>query len=182
MVRQLVQSMLRTWQRRIAVVLIILVVFVSTGYMAAYLVTTHGATSLEITVWNSDHTYYPPTSVTIFRKTITNLSLVRAVQAQIDGAPESSGFSGCEFGGQPYYVYQLRFATDGYTTQTYEGESICGGWSVTTAFDISHLLIPQIIKVYINEASLDGVEILIALHQKTGMPLPPGDSGWTPTV
>lgn len=179
MLQQRVQSMLGTWRGKFPVVLIVLIVFVSSGYTAAYLVTTHGATSLEITVWRSQHVWNPDVpDVRIFQKTITNLGLVRDVQDQIDGAPEGIGF--CTLAPPTYYVYQFHFATGGYSTQTYEGESMCGGWS-TTPFGIAGLLTP-LDEVFFNETTLHGVEILIALHQQTGMPLPPGDSGWTPNV
>jgi hypothetical protein len=179
MVRQRVKSVLGTWRGRFTVALIILILFVSGGYIAGYVVTTYGATSLDITVWKAVSGQYPPIpNVTIFHKTIMNLGLVRAAQHQIDGAPESSGWDGCIHIQPTYYVYQIRFATGNRTTQVYEGNSLCGGW-YTTPFGLAHLLKPLDL-VYINEATLDGVELLIALHEKTGMPLPPGDSGWTP--
>ena len=173
--RRRIQSALGTWRGRFRVVLVVLVVFVGGGYTAGYIVTTYGATSLDITVWRSGQGQYPPIpDVTIFHKTITNLALVRAAQDQIDGVPESSGWDGCLLIRPGYYVYQFRFATGSHTTQVYEGNSLCGGWS-TTPFGIARLLNPgELVCIY--GATLDGTEILVALNEKTGMPLPPADS------
>jgi hypothetical protein len=146
-------------------VLLVLLVLVGGGY----LVTTHGATSLEITVWKQYGMNSHPTTVRIFDKTITNPQLVRAVQAQINGAPVGPQ-SFCSVG-PPSYVYQFRFATVGFPTQGYEGNSLCGGWSITMFGIPLSLLVP--VDVYVDEARLDGVELLSALQQKTGMPLPP---------
>ena len=173
--RRRIQSALGTWHGRFRVVLVVLIVFVGGGYTAGYIVTTYGATSLEITVWRSGQGQVPPLpNVTIFHKTITNLGLVRAAQDQIDGAPESSGFDGCLLIRPGYYVYRFRFATGSHTTQVYEGNSLCGGWSMTP-FGIAGLLHPGEL-AYVYEARLDGVELLVALHEKTGMPLPPAES------
>ena len=65
-------------------------------------------------------------------------------------------------------------ATGSHTTQVDEGNSLCGGWSMTP-FGIAGLLHPGNL-AYGYEARLDGVELLVALHEKTGMPLPPAES------
>lgn len=179
MMRRRIQAVLGTWRGRLAAVLVVLLVVVGSGYTAGYLVVTHGATSMDIAVWRVNENGPPGSDVRIFSKTITNLGLVRAVQSQIDGA-QSSYSAGCIHILPSYYVYRFRFATDSHTTQVYEGNSYCGGWSTTTVFFTNPLIPPG--NVFINEATLDGVEILVALHDKTGMPLPPGASGWIPDV
>jgi hypothetical protein len=167
MMRQRIQSALGTWRGRFRVALVVLILFVVSGYTAGYVVTTYGATSLEITVWKYAAGQYP--NPIIFHKTITNLGLVSGAQDQIDGVPEFSGPVFCPLAPLLFYLYQFRFATGSHTTQVYEGTTYCV-WS-TTPFGIAWLLNP-IESADVSQAKLDGVEILLALHQKTGMPLP----------
>ena len=184
MLAQRVRALLRTLGKyRRAALLVLLVVLVDGGPAVA----THGATSMEILVWS--HVEYVtlrpgvipkfPRDVEIFDKTMTNLGLVHDVQDQLDenGIPPIRvhfaqdrlddtarvPISSCA-ASPTIYLYQFRFATLSVTTQLYYGQSNCPLWT-----DSIFGVIP--VFAFVPRVTLDGMNILDALHEKTGMPV-----------
>lgn len=168
--RHRVRAVLHTLGRHWGLVtVVVLAILVDSGPLVA----ARGATSLDIIVWR--HVVQAPvlhSDVKVFDKAITEWGLVHNAQDQLDGG-ELSGLDNCTIG-SPEYVYQFRFATLGVTTQVYTGSDDCGGWDATS-LGISRLGIidefPYLAgQVAVRTVTLDGVEILQALHQRTGMP------------
>ena len=181
--RQRVWAALRTWYGKVAVVLVVLMVLVWAGYpLIRQTIATHGATSLRIIVWQ-EAVYGPPPgqppipTKKVFDKTITDLGFVHDVQNQLDGSQVGIALGvGCATA-PTSYLYEFRFATLGMTTQVYSGNSLCTGWNITT------LGVPTVAQSHGEQAGVtfvkvDGVEIMRALHQRTGMPI----SGFLPPM
>jgi hypothetical protein len=176
-VRALLHGLGRHWG---LVALVALALLVDSGPTVA----AHGATSLDIIVWR--HVVQAPVfqpDVKVFDQTMTDFGLVHDIQDQLDGGAPS-GIGSCTIG-SPEYVYQFRLATLGVTTQVYTGSDDCGGWDATT-LGISRLRIidefPYLAdQVAVRAITLDGVEILQVLHQRTGMPCEVTCSGSGPS-
>jgi hypothetical protein len=166
------------------IALIVLVAQAAGGYMVVGQVTTHGATSLELIAWRHVDGIvetqpgvvpkFPP-NVKVFDKTITNPGLVHDAQERLDGLVQDGSFDSC-LAGSVTYKYEFRFATLGVITQMYTGQADCTEWDVITLGNVLGNLRALVLfsGVGVAYASLDGVEILEALHKRTGMPVPSG--------
>lgn len=168
--QQCVQAALRTGYGQFAVVLLVLLLLVSGGYTVA----KYGATSMEISAWKNNTD--TQTSTKIFDKTFTDLGLVHDAQVQLVGSPLWPPIGGGCANGPTVYVYQFSFATFGVTTQVYNGNYDYGAWNAATLGigplgDVNGFGASQ---VHVAVVTLDGTDILTALHQRTGMPLPVG--------
>jgi hypothetical protein len=171
-----------------AAALFVLLLWAGSEVAATQQVFLHEATSLEIIAWTQYDSWGPnpqrPPDVKVFDKT-TNLRLVQEAQNHLDNQPRG-GWGSCGIG-SPTYFYLLRFATLGALTQVYSGDLNCALWTVMTLGDISWVItslvtpgsnltcrdsvfLPCSGPVFVYSATLDGVEILRALHQQTGLP------------
>ncbi len=182
--RQPARAALRTRHTRavMAAALVLLVSLAGGEFAAARQVILHEATSLEIIAWTQYNSWptgqQRPPDVKVFDKTATNLELVRDVQNALNGRPRG-GLGSCDIG-SPTYFYAFGFSTLGVLTQTYAGDLNCAVWNVATLGDALGAVltivptVPGGDTVPIIGATLDGVNILDVLHQRTGMPLPGG--------
>ena len=183
MMRQRVRAALRTRRTRevMAAALVLLVLLAGSEFAAARQGILHQATSLEIIAWTHATGWGPgqqrPPDVKVFDETLTHSELVHEIQNQLDGTIRGTWneFAGCTLDA-PDYFYELRFATFGVSTQVYSGDLDCP-WNVTTLGDAIGYATTSLFTigsdtVFLGGSTLDGVEILRALHQRTGMPLP----------
>jgi hypothetical protein len=167
-------------------VLVVLVVLADGGYAAVRqigagttVVTPRKATleiivSKQAAVSGSGQTH--PDSPIVFDKTITMQRLVHDTQYALDSLPQGSpGPCPLQTSGAAYYAYGFIFFTNGATTEQYAGLAECATWSVVIGGNDG----PTAFAVGVPNATLNGVNLLTALHQQTGMPLP---SGWSATL
>jgi hypothetical protein len=150
------------------VALVLLVVLVDGGPAVA----THGATSMRIISWEyipqgctvptGAGSCAPPPNIfkQVFDKTITDMGLVREIQTRLDASPPTTYRHDCPCA---FYSYEFRFATLGVTTQVYDGSAL-------SPFTVTTLGIPSV-GLAVDSTTLDGVDMLDALHNLTGMPI-----------
>ena len=116
----------KQWLVPLAIVLAIVAVLDGWTWVGNY-----QATSLRIIARGIDIAYDGPddsevvTPARPFDKTITDLTVVREIQGQMDTLPSVSGVGSCG-GGTIEYRYEFIFAVFGVTTQTYTGNNWCG--------------------------------------------------------
>ena len=179
MIRQRVLAPLRTRRGRLAAGAFVLLAVLAGGeYTLAHRTTSAlRIITLEIVVWSHADAWTagqkPPPDVKVFDKTMKDQGLVRTVQDKLNGLPRGGG-GGCLLASQTY-LYEFRFATNGVTTQTYNGDIACTTWQVVSAGKQSE----EVGGAQEELAAVAGENLMNWLHQQTCMPLP---SWWSTIV